>query len=152
MRANLLVAAAAIGAGCLLGGRPVPAAEAGAVGEWVVADKDARVRIGPCPSRADRLCGAISWLAEPNDPATGAAKTDINNRDPALRSRPIASLPFLDGFASDGEGSWGGGTIYDPRGGKTYRSKMRLEGPDRLAVSGCILFLCKGETWTRYKP
>ena len=58
MRAVLL--AAAIGAGCLSGGRPVPAAEAGATGEWVVADGDARVRIGPCPAHADHLCGAIS--------------------------------------------------------------------------------------------
>jgi uncharacterized protein (DUF2147 family) len=75
---------------------------------------------------------------------------DIHNRDPALRSRPIIGLPLLQDFAPTGPGSWGGGTIYDPEGGKTYNSKMRLKDADRLEVSGCILFFCRSQTWTRH--
>ena len=70
-------------------------------------------------------------------PARGQTRpvADIHNRDPALRSRPIVGLPLLQDFAPTGDDSWGGGTIYDPESGKTYKSKMRLKEADRLEVS-----------------
>ena len=121
------------------------------VGEWLTEKGDARVRVAACPDRADRLCGTITWAAPPPDAPAGPL-LDVNNADPALRSRPIEGLPLLDGFATEGPGAWGGGTIYDPRSGRTYRSKMRQGAADRLEVSGCVLFVCLGETWRRYRP
>jgi uncharacterized protein (DUF2147 family) len=121
------------------------------LGEWTTEGGKARVRIAPCSGDAQRLCGAIEWSYRP--PGAGAGPLqDINNQDPALRSRPIVGLPLLQGFEPTGPDSWGGGTIYDPEGGKTYNSKMRLDGADRLEVSGCVLFFCRGQTWTRYRP
>jgi uncharacterized protein (DUF2147 family) len=119
------------------------------VGEWVTEGGKARVRIAACPQDAQRLCGVIEWSYRPPDAEPGPLH-DIKNQDPALRSRPIVGLPLLQDFAPTGPDSWGDGTIYDPEGGKTYRSKMRLDGADRLEVSGCILFFCRGQTWTRY--
>lgn len=121
------------------------------LGEWLTEAGDARVRIAACADRPDRLCGAVTWAAPPPDAPPGPL-VDVNNADPALRSRPIVGLPLLAGFAAEGGGAWGGGTIYDPRSGRTYKSKMRQAGPDRLEVSGCVLFVCLGETWRRHGP
>ena len=119
------------------------------VGEWTTEGGKARVRIAACPEYPQRLCGVIEWSYRPPGAKSGPL-LDINNQDPEQRSRPIVGLPLLQDFASTGPDSWGDGTIYDPEGGKTYESKMRLDGADRLEVSGCILFFCRGQTWTRY--
>ena len=128
---------------------PAAAETPSPMGEWVTEGGKARVRIAACPEDAQRLCGAIEWSYRPPDAEPGPLH-DINNQDPALRSRPIVGLPLLQDFAPTGPDSWGDGTIYDPEGGKTYISKMRLDGADQLEVSGCILFFCRGQTWTRY--
>lgn len=119
-------------------------------GEWLTEGGKARVRIEPCAGRSDELCGTIVWSYRPADAKPGPL-VDVNNQDPALRSRPIVGLPLLQGFREEAPGRWSGGTIYDPEGGKTYKSKMRLAGPDRLEVEGCVLFFCRGQTWTRVK-
>jgi uncharacterized protein (DUF2147 family) len=126
------------------------AADPSALGEWVTEGGKARVRIEPCATDPAKLCGAIVWSYRPDDAAPGPL-VDVNNQDPALRSRPIVGLPLLQGFEPDGPGAWSGGTIYDPEGGKTCRSKMRFAGPDALEVEGCVLFVCRGQTWTRHE-
>ena len=56
---------------------------------------------------------------------------------------------MISDFRRDGPGAWAGGKIYDANSGKTYRSKMVLD-PDRtLKVSGCVLFICQAQAWTR---
>ena len=60
-------------------------------------------------------------------------------------------LPLLQGFKPAGPEAWDGGTIYDPEGGKIYKSKFRLKGADSLEVDGCVLFFCQSQTWTRYR-
>ena len=125
-------------------------AAASALGEWVTEGGKARVRIEPCAADAAKLCGAITWSYRPADAPPGPL-LDINNGDPALRARPIIGLPLLEGFTPAGAGAWDGGTIYDPESGKVYRSKLRLKDPDTLEVDGCVLFLCQGQTWTRWR-
>ncbi|MEM8632687.1 MAG: DUF2147 domain-containing protein [Pseudomonadota bacterium] len=50
-----------------------------------------------------------------------------------------------------GDGGYGKGKIYSPDRDKTYASKLRLDG-DTLAVSGCVLGICRdGGTWRRVK-
>lgn len=125
-------------------------AAASAVGEWVTEGNKARVKIEPCARDAAKLCGTITWSYRPTDAPAGPL-VDLNNDDPALRARPIVGLPLLEGFKPAGANAWDGGTIYDPEGGKVYKSRMKLEGPDTLKVEGCVLFFCQGQTWTRYK-
>ncbi len=49
----------------------------------------------------------------------------------------------------DGNGAYSGGKVWDPSRDKTYSSKMELKGKN-LAISGCILMICRdGGTWTR---
>ena len=47
------------------------------------------------------------------------------------------------------DNNWAG-SILDPRDGKVYTGKVKLEKANELTLSGCLLgFLCKGETWSR---
>ncbi len=107
----------------------------------------------------DRYSGRIVWLAEPDYPAddeqgmAGQPKVDRENPDEALRANPIIGLVIVEGFEYDGDGTWRKGTIYDPDNGKTYKSKMKLDGPDVLKVRGFIGVSLIGRTteWTRVK-
>ncbi|PWR03339.1 DUF2147 domain-containing protein [Meridianimarinicoccus roseus] len=51
-------------------------------------------------------------------------------------------------MAAEGGGAYGGGKIWAPDRDKTYASKMMLDG-DRLKVSGCVIGICRTQTWAR---
>jgi uncharacterized protein (DUF2147 family) len=48
------------------------------------------------------------------------------------------------------DGDYRGGKIWAPDRDKTYSSLMSLEG-DSLEVSGCVLGICRGQTWSRVR-
>ena len=137
----ILAAAASLTAAPALAADP-------AEGVWLVQEKDAKVRIAPCPGHADRLCGEIVWLKAPLDEA-GQPKRDRHNSEAKLRERPILGLTMIWDFHAAAPGRWEGGKIYDPHSGKTYSSKMRVTPEGALKVDGCVLMLCKTQTWTR---
>jgi len=116
-------------------------------GWWVDGSGKAAILIAPCGAH---LCGKIDWLAHPLNPQ-GQKKTDIHNPDPTLQSRFLCGLQILGNFTQTGPASWGNGWIYDPEGGKTYKSKMKLPGDGTLSVRGYIgiPMLGRSETWTR---
>ena len=66
------------------------------------------------------------------------------------KDKPVRGMTILWNLTSDGTASWSGGTILDPANGKTYKSKMKLDGKT-LSVSGCVTVFCKTQTWTRVK-
>jgi uncharacterized protein (DUF2147 family) len=111
-------------------------------GDWLTDGATAVVRIGHC---GPHLCGAVARVL-----AKGAdvPHTDVHNPDPALRSRPLVGLPVLTGFTRDGD-QWTGGRAYDAGSGRSYKAKLAPGGDGTLTVTGCILFLCKSQTWTR---
>lgn len=143
MRSAALVTAAALSltAGAALAADP-------AEGVWLVQDQNAKVRIAPCPGSAAQLCGDIVWLRAPTG-ADGQPKKDAHNPDTALRSRPLMGLTMIRDFRPAGPGRWEGGKIYDPKSGKTYASKLRVTPEGVLKVDGCVLMICKTQTWTR---
>lgn len=109
------------------------------VGRWVTEGGKGLVEIAPCGASQ---CGRIRRVGDPKAP-----RTDINNPDAKLRSRSLLGLQVLHGFADAGD-VWKG-HIYDPESGKTYRSMVKLNRDGTLEVKGCVLFLCRGQTWTR---
>lgn len=128
--------------GLALGAAPVAHA-ADVVGMWKTPVGGGLIRIERC---GEDICGrsvsSPTLTAHPN-------VTDIRNRDPALRGRPIKGLLILKlhPLAAD---HWGDGWIYNPRDGATYKAELRLDDPARLKVTGCVVApLCRSQTWTR---
>ncbi len=116
------------------------------LGQWLTAEGLSAVEIYKC---GDAYCGKIVWLKEPLD-KEGKEKTDINNPDESLRSRKLMGLQILEGLKYKGNNEYKGGKIYDPKKGKTYKCKARLEG-GKLKLRGYIGFSLIGRTstWTR---
>jgi uncharacterized protein (DUF2147 family) len=135
-----------IGGGLLaMGFFTVTPAFADVIGTWSTVDDKSHVKIEPC---GDKFCGKIIWLKEP-DTKEGKPKTDENNTNDALKSRPILGMELLNGFIAAGSNEWDDGTIYNPEDGKTYSSTMTLADPKKLEVKGCVLFFCKTQVWNR---
>ena len=110
------------------------------IGRWATVEAKAIVHIAQC---GKSLCGKIEKILKPTP---GRPNTDVENADPALRSRPLVGLPLLTGFGD--AGSHWKGTIYDPESGKSYTSKISRNADGTLKVQGCIAFFCKTQTWT----
>ena len=94
--------------------------------------------------KGNKYFGKLDWLKFPND-ETGKPKTDKNNPDENLRSRPDLGLEMLKDFTYDGDNVYEDGTIYDPKNGKTYSCKMTLEG-NTLRIRGYIGISLFGRT------
>lgn len=125
---------AAIAAGMI-----APANAAMPVGEWVVADQTARIRIEPCK---DALWGVIAWAKTPG--------TDKNNPNPALRSRSVLGMPILLNMKKVEPNRWDG-EVYNAKSGQTYTANISLVSDDVLRVEGCVFggLFCGGQNWTR---
>ena len=111
-------------------------------GYWITADRTAVVRVTTCGTE---VCGTITRILKrgPKVP-----RTDLNNPQPSLRSRPLIGLQVLSGFALRGS-NWVGGRAYDPKTGKSYKAKLRPNADETLTVTGCVLFVCRSQTWQR---
>ncbi len=113
-------------------------------GNWLTDDHRGVVRIAPCGAR---MCGTIARVLDANP---GRLLTDRNNPDPRLRGRPIVGLQILSGFTRSGN-IWKGGFAYDPKSGRSYRSTLALNPDGSLKVTGCVLFICQSQRWTRVR-
>lgn len=114
-------------------------------GIWMVEAQTAKVEIYDCGAEK---CGKIVWLAEPND-ENGNPQVDRQNPDESKRSEPLMGSQMIWGMEPDGANAWDGGKIYRATDGKEFNSKMELLDADTLEVSGCVLFVCREQTWTR---
>jgi len=90
------------------------------------------VNVAPC---GDKVCGTI--------------ENAFN-----LEGKPMADYEhkgkqMIWDMVPNGDGKWSKGKIWDPSKDKTYKSKMSLSG-DTLNVSGCIAFICRSQSWTRF--
>jgi len=84
----------------------------------------------------------------------GEPEKDTENPDVKLRSRSRVGIQILSGLkynAADKE--WQGGTIYDPKNGKTYDCFAWFDGdPNVLSIKGYVVgikWLGRSTTWTR---
>jgi len=117
------------------------------VGKWLNPTGEGQIEIY---KKGDKYFGKLAWIKEPN--LNGKPKVDANNPDESLRSKPLLGLELLQNFKYD-DGAWSGGTIYDPKKGKTYSCTMTLKGNDVLNVRGYIgiSLLGRSETFKRVK-
>jgi len=120
----------------------------GVLGKWQNPSGEGRIEI---TKSGDKYYGKLYWLKQPDDDS-GQPKKDTKNPDEAKRSRTIQGTQILEGFTRKGDNMYEGGTIYDPKSGKTYSCKMTLKG-DKLDIRGYmgVSLLGRTETWTRVK-
>lgn len=90
------------------------------------------VRLAPC---GVEICGTIQTVFD----AEGSAIADHD----FLGKRMIWAM------TPQGNGAYTGGQVWAPDTEKTYKSKMQLQSASQLELEGCVLFICRGQTWTR---
>ena len=115
-------------------------------GVWLNEPGDAHVEIYPCGD-GDR-CGKIVWLKRPLGD-DGKPRRDYLNEDESLRDREVIGIQVLFDLEDQGGGEWDDGKVYNAKDGDTYDAEMEEVDANTLKVSGCVLFFCKTETWTR---
>ena len=110
------------------------------VGEWWTEGKEGRIRF---VRSADGTYSGI--LAGGNDPGT-----DVNNKDPALRNRPLLGSVLMWHLRPE-DGEYVDGYVYNPRNGETYRMKAEVTGKTTLKIRGYlgISLFGQSQTWTR---
>ena len=124
------------------------------LGLWNNEEHDASIEIYRC---GEKYCGRITWIKEPTYPTNdknrkaGEPRMDDNNPDPKLRNRPIIGLTIMKDFMYAVKNSLEGGTVYDPKNGKTYKGKMTLISHNQMKLRGFVIFSLFGRTtlWTR---
>lgn len=56
--------------------------------------------------------------------------------------------PILWNMSPHGQGGWRGGRVWAPDQDRTYNARMEFQGGG-LAVSGCVLGICRSQMWRR---
>ena len=120
------------------------------VGKWYTDDKETIVEVY---KTGDKYFGKVIWMLEENE-EDGTPKVDDKNPDVKLQSRPVMGLVLLKDFSFDSKkNEWNGGSIYDPKNGKTYDCYMWMDGED-LKIKGFVMgmrFIGRKTTWTTAK-
>lgn len=116
------------------------------LGTWHTEEGKATVRIAAC---GPALCGTIIALKEAADP-DGKPKTDKNNGDTSLRSRPLIGVQIVLAMKPSGTANKWSGQVYNAEDGKTYSGSLTLQDANTIKLEGCVIaILCKSAIWTR---
>lgn len=116
-------------------------------GVWLNEDADGWIELRVT---GGELQGVIA--GSPDDPQRlRPPRLDVENPDPALRDRRLYGLQILYGFRRETENRWGGGRVYDPNSGNTYRGTITVIDRNSLKLRGFIglSLFGRSETWTR---
>jgi len=117
------------------------AAELSPIGDWLVKDGYANIRIDSC---GGKMWGIVAWEKKPGG-------IDVENPDPAKKNRPILGMPVLIGLAPTEPNKWSG-EIYNSQNGKMYTASISLADENTLELEGCLVWpLCQTQSWTRVK-
>ncbi len=82
--------------------------------------------------------GRLIWFKISADSSkTMAAKTDDKNPDPELRNRKLLMCEVMQGMRfNSATAKWEGGTIYDAKAGKIWKSSAKMRKDGTLEVRG----------------
>ena len=117
---------------------------------WYNQEKTSKIEV--YFAKDGKYYGRIVWLDKLNDEKTGKPKLDKENPDDALKTAPVMGLLILKGFSIDeaDKNLYTGGTVYDPKNGKTYCGKLTYKGStiDLRGYICSVPFLGRTSTWT----
>lgn len=118
------------------------------LGFWLTQEETAVIEIF---KENEKFAGKIVWLARIHNKEVSDV-LDTENPEEKLRSRSVLGLRNLENFVYDSD-EWNGGSIYDPKSGKTYSAKMTLESENELHLRGYVGVPMFGRTskWKRQK-
>ncbi|MCK9422256.1 MAG: DUF2147 domain-containing protein [Bacteroidales bacterium] len=118
------------------------------LGTWLNQEATGKITIY---KEGDKYFGKLVWLRTPLDSITGLPRTDKENPDVKLKTTPLIGLVNLKNFVFNGKNEWSGGTIYDPKNGKTYKCYIQFESTNRLKIRGYIgiSLLGRNTFWTK---
>ena len=118
------------------------------VGTWLSETKEGKISVYRSGAK---YYGKLIWSKSMYAKDGVTSNKDSKNEDPKLRNRPLKDLIILNNLKYS-DGSYSGGTVYDPKNGSTYKCNMKLHG-DRLDIRGYIGISIIGRTsvWTRIK-
>jgi uncharacterized protein (DUF2147 family) len=108
------------------------------LGKWATEAGDAQVEIY---QQGDKYNGKIVWLKQ------GPETTDKHNPDAKLQSRKLMGVNILSNLVKKKD-KWEGGSIYNPKNGKTYKCKIWVE-KGHLMVRGYLGPFYETQTWTK---
>ena len=116
---------------------------------WFNQEKTSKIQV--YLAKDGKYYGKIVWLDEPNE-KDGKPKVDKENPESSLKEKPLNGLLILKGFSIDANDKnlYTGGTVYDPKNGKTYCGKLTFKGTV-LDLRGFICsmpFLGRTSSWT----
>jgi uncharacterized protein (DUF2147 family) len=144
MRTLLLSGTILLAATASAAAQSAAAPTADPVGEWLVKDGSARIKVVSCPQAQNQpptLWGVIWAEMKPS--------RDTANPDPSMKNRPMVGVPILINMKQTQANRWDG-RIYDARGGSIYDANVTLNRNDMLEVRGCVASIfCGGEDWKR---
>ena len=108
---------------------------------------ESKVRFTKCEDGSYQ--GQIIWLSQPNHP-DGTPKTDIKNPNPALRNTLSNQIVVVKGIRYNAEKKvWGGGTVYKPINGKTYKVECSFDNASTLRVKGSLGPISLSRYWKK---
>ena len=124
-------------------------------GVWLTTAQT-ELTIAPCEAG---YCGYISKIVIPEtikekygaelEAIDPASFTDANNKDPALRGRPIQGMQILQ-LRQTGNPMYYEGEIYNPEDGNIYSGSVEVLSADLIRLKGCVLYvLCQEQDWSR---
>lgn len=102
-------------------------------GKWINPSKSVIIEIAPC---GHELCGTVVWASEKakNDARKGTAH--LVGTKLLTRMKPASGHVWK-------------GKIFVPDQNINASAKLKPEGADHLKVSGCVMMICKSQTWTK---
>lgn len=109
-------------------GFTVAASAASPYGTWLRPASGSQILFYHCGSK---LCGKVVAVKDQS------------------RKSEIGTV-IMNGATKVSNNEWKG-DILDLDNGKTYSGDVTLEGHNNLRLKGCVLFLCRNETWHRVK-
>lgn len=66
------------------------------------------------------------------------------------KNKPLVGMIIISNMSKKGD-KWEGGKVYKADAGKEYNGFLKMAGPDKLVVTGKVLFITKSQTWRRLK-
>ncbi len=116
---------------------------------WYNQEKTSKIQV--YLAKDGKYYGKIVWLDEPNE-KDGKPKVDKENPESSLKEKPLNGLLILKGFSIDANDKnlYTGGTVYDPKNGKTYCGKLTFKGTvlDLRGFICSMSFLGRTSSWT----